>query len=213
MRNILSPTKFIYNFIESELKKYQHLAKGDFVDIGCGQKPFFKIFKNITSYIGVDSNKKSAADIVCDALNLKIKSSSVDSVLCTQVLEHVQDPNKLISEISRISKPGAVCILTAPHISRVHGSPKDYFRFTPFGLKILFQKNNFKVIKIDNTGGFFLTIVYLTSFYLKEKIKYFSIPFNSLMFLMYLVIMPIDKNKNYAFNYIIIAKKREVKNG
>jgi len=207
MRNIFNPTKFIYSFLEESIKKYAPLLKGKLIDVGCGKKPFEKLFCNVDSYFGIDLNKNSKADLICDVLNLEIKSSSADSVLCTQVMEHVKDPEKLIKEISRICKEGALCLLTCPHICRVHGVPYDFFRFTKYGLKYLCEKNNLKIIKIEEIGGFFLTTTYLWDFYLREKLNIFSYFLIPLFNLFYLFLMPLDNDKNYSFNYIVLVKK------
>ena len=210
MKNIFNATKFIYGFLEEYISKYQHLMKGKLVDVGCGNKPFEHIFKNIDSYYGVDINKNSKADLICDVLDLKVNSNSADSVFCTQVLEHVNNPFKLVSEISRITKSGGTVILTAPHISRVHGAPFDFFRFTRYGLEHLFKINKFKIIKIEGMGGFFLSITYLINFYLREgnlTFKLLSCFINPLINLFYIILKPLDKSKNHTFNYIIVAKK------
>lgn len=207
MKNIFSPSKFFYSFVEEHLSKYRHLAKGRLVDVGCGQKPFRHLFENIDSYYGVDIGENSQADLICDVLDLKIEDDSADSVLCTQVLEHVNEPNTLISEISRICRKEAVVLLTAPHISRIHLEPYDFFRFTKYGLKHLFEKNGFEIIAIEEMGGFFLTMAYLTNFYLRKKLGPFSYAVNPVINLLYVPIRYIDKNKNHAFNYLVVAKK------
>jgi len=207
MKSIFNPSRFINGFLEEYVSEYQHLAQGRLIDVGCGQKPFEHLFKNIDSYYGADINENSKADLICDVLELKIESDSADTVLCTQVLEHVSEPNTLMCEISRICKKGGIVFLTAPHMCRIHGEPYDFFRFTRFGLRHLFEKNNFKIIEIEEIGGFFLAMTYLTNFYLKQKIGPFSYAINPFINLFYLAIKSFDKNKNHAFNYLVIARK------
>ena len=121
MKNILNPSRFIHGFLEEHVSRHQHLARGRLIDIGCGQKPFEHLFQNIDSYYGVDIDENSKADLICDVLKLKIESDSADAVLCTQVLEHVSEPNALVREISRICRKGGIVFLTAPHMCRIHG--------------------------------------------------------------------------------------------
>lgn len=208
MKNILNPSKFFYKFLEEHLSRHQHLARGKLIDVGCGQKPFQHLFKNVDSYYGVDIADNSKADLICDVLELEIEDDSADTVLCTQVLEHVSEPNTLICEMSRICKKGAIVLLTAPHISRIHGEPYDFFRFTKFGLKHLFEKNGFEIIEIEEMGGFFLTIAFLTNYYLKQKLGPFSYAINPFINLLYLALRCFDKNKDHAFNYLVVAKKK-----
>jgi SAM-dependent methyltransferase len=207
MKNILNPSRFFYKFLEEHISRHQHLARGRLIDVGCGKKPFKHLFTNVDSYYGVDIDENSKADLICDVMELQIEADSADSVLCTQVLEHVSEPNMLICEISRICKKGAVVLLTAPHMCRIHGEPYDFFRFTRFGLKHLFEKNEFEIIEIEEIGGFFLAMTYLTNFYLKQKIGPFSYAINPFINLFYLAIKSFDKNKSHTFNYLVVAKK------
>lgn len=207
MKNILNPSRFFYSFLEEHLSRHQHLARGRLIDVGCGQKPFKHLFKGINSYYGVDINENSKADLICDVLELKIETESADAVLCTQVLEHVSEPNILIREISRICKKGGIVFLTAPHISRIHGEPYDYYRFTRFGLKHLFEKNEFEIIATEEMGGFFLTMTFLTNYYLKQRLGILSYAINPLINLLYLAVQYFDKNKSNPFNYLVVAKK------
>ncbi len=209
MRNIFNPSKFIYSYLADYLKKYRDVLKGSLVDVGCGNKPFEKIFRNVDTYFGIDISNSGKADLVCDVLDIRVENEIADSVLCTQVIEHVPDPDKLISEIHRISKPGAYCILTAPHFSRIHGAPNDFFRFTPFGLRYLFEKHGFEIIAIEGMKGGWLTFIYLVMFYFFDKMKKFSLLFTPWFCLFYLVIQKLDRDGRYAFNYILVAKKKE----
>ena len=87
------------------IKSFSHLAKGHLLDIGCGNKPYEKIFsKYIISYIGLEINQDvkyfgNRADVYGDAKSLKFNDSSFDTILCTEVIEHVDDPLKVINEI------------------------------------------------------------------------------------------------------------------
>ncbi|HLB75292.1 MAG TPA: class I SAM-dependent methyltransferase [Sedimentisphaerales bacterium] len=207
MKNILNPTKFIYGFVEKLIAKYQHLAHGKLIDVGCGSKPFKHIFTNIDSYYGVDIVENSEADLICDVQKLEIEDNSADTILSTQVIEHVPEPNVLMREISRICKKGGIVLLTAPFLCRIHGEPHDFFRFTRFGLKHLFEKNGFEIIAIEQDGGFFHSMTFLTNFYLKQELGRLSYAINPLIDLLYLIIRCFDRNKNYAFMYLVVAKK------
>jgi ubiquinone/menaquinone biosynthesis C-methylase UbiE len=48
-------------------------------------------------------------------------------VICTEVLEHVQDPKQVIAEIVRVSKPGAVVIISIPNDYLIHRIRKLIF--------------------------------------------------------------------------------------
>ena len=59
---------------------------------------------------------------------------------CSQVLEHIKEPDKAINEIHRVLKKGGSCLLTTHMAAPIHGAPYDYYRFTPSILKELFKK-------------------------------------------------------------------------
>lgn len=97
--------KLATNPIIEFIDKYGNRYHGRLVEIGCGNKPYLKYFSFVNEYIGVDV-AEGEADIIVDAKSLPFPSDSVDIVLCTQVIEHDPQPEKIISEANRILKPG-----------------------------------------------------------------------------------------------------------
>ncbi|TLY33099.1 MAG: methyltransferase domain-containing protein, partial [Ignavibacteria bacterium] len=76
-----------------------------------------------------------------------------DTVFCNQVLEHVSSPENALREIHRILKPHGVLILAAPHLSRLHEEPHDYYRYTQHGFGFLLKKAGFSDIRTTTAGG------------------------------------------------------------
>jgi SAM-dependent methyltransferase len=79
-------------------------------------------------------------DIVCDAENMSLPDSSYDLVICTQVLEHTQRPQKIVDECHRVLRPGGTFLLSVPSIFPVHGYPADNWRFMPQGLEFMLER-------------------------------------------------------------------------
>ncbi|HET9745723.1 MAG TPA: methyltransferase domain-containing protein, partial [Chitinophagaceae bacterium] len=82
---------FLINDIKEALEKY---ARGNFLDLGCGNKPYETLYKPLTqSQVGCDivQSDKNRVDVICLATDLKFDNNSFDSILCSQVLEHVYD--------------------------------------------------------------------------------------------------------------------------
>lgn len=82
------------------------------INIGCGDV-------KIPGAIGVDRNPESKADVIHD-LDIHpwpFPDNAFSKVICSHVLEHVQDPKKALEEIHRICKPGAVVEIYTPHYS------------------------------------------------------------------------------------------------
>jgi SAM-dependent methyltransferase len=94
---------------------------------------------------------------VGDAQNMSgvIASGKFDTVLLLDVLEHVPDPAKVLSEIYRVLRPGGTLILSVPHLSRLHEEPYDFYRFTKYGLTHLLEVAAFRQIVVNQCGGIF----------------------------------------------------------
>jgi SAM-dependent methyltransferase len=68
-------------------------------------------------------------------------------VLCTEVLEHLPEPQKAVDEIFRVLKPGGTLLLTTRFLFPIHDAPHDYFRFTKYGLRYLLR--GFEILKLE----------------------------------------------------------------
>ncbi len=90
-------------------------------------------------------------DLTCDITQIPIKDNSVDLIVNIAVLEHVPYPEKVVSEILRILKPGGQIYCVMPFIQGFHASPYDFSRRTREGMKILFE--DFEIIELKNMGG------------------------------------------------------------
>jgi SAM-dependent methyltransferase len=76
---------------------------------------------------------------VGDGHEVPFVDGTFDYVWCNAVLEHVRKPWIVSDEIVRVLKPGGVAVIQVPFLENVHGWPDDYYRFTPNGLRTLFE--------------------------------------------------------------------------
>lgn len=196
--------------ISDDIKANAKEAKGVLVDIGSGMAPYEPFFKPyVKKYIKMDGfyYKNGKSDLIGDALSIPLKNNSVDTILCTQVLEHLQYPQKAVDEIHRVLKPNGVCILTTHMANPLHGEPHDYFRFTKYAFTAVLFKN-FKSVKVKENGGALLSISQFICWGLSEKLpRIISLP---IITLINLIIKPLDKimfSDVFTTNYIVIAKK------
>jgi SAM-dependent methyltransferase len=146
----------VYRRLFADLEKAASYATGALLDIGCGNKPYESMFKGrITSYTGCDVVQSSddRVDIFCPATAIPLPDGSFNTVLCTQVIEHVADHKALLNETYRLLAPGGVLILSAPAYWPLHEEPHDYFRFTEYGLNYLLHETGFEVVEITPNGG------------------------------------------------------------
>ena len=112
------------------------------LDVGCGPKPYYPFFaERASEYIGVDVVAHPAADLVGRVEDLPVESGAFDLVLCTQVLEHCDDPVRAVSELRRVTAPGGRVLASTHGVQVYHPSPQDYWRWTYAGLERLFVEN------------------------------------------------------------------------
>jgi SAM-dependent methyltransferase len=84
---------------------------------------------------------------------LPFEDASFDTVLNTQVIEHVADHQAMLYEAFRVLKSNGVLILSGPMYWPLHEEPYDFFRFTEHGLRYLLEQTGFTEIEIKASGG------------------------------------------------------------
>ena len=101
--------------------------------------------------MNLDLLSGQGVDVQGDLLHLPIKDKSVDTLLCTGVLEHVSEPDMAVQEIYRVLKFEGRVFLEAPFMQTVHASPMDFCRWTPDGLRQLMT--SFEILELEVAAG------------------------------------------------------------
>lgn len=123
------------------------------LDVGCGERPYQELFAGC-SYVGLnDSACNARPDFIADAQRMPLRDESVDLVFCSQVVEHVTDPQRLLGECARVLRPEGWLLLTAPMFWPLHEEPHDYLRFTAHGLRLMSARAGFPDPHITPDGG------------------------------------------------------------
>jgi SAM-dependent methyltransferase len=162
--------------IRSAVNSAQVSSSEKWLDVGCGSRPY-ELFFPAKVYEGVDIEESGRPvslknpDHFYDGKTLPFRRQTYDGVLCTQVLEHVPSPDKLLKEISRVLKKGGILILSAPFIWEEHEVPFDYYRFTYYGFQDLLAKNGFTVLNVRKTTGSIETLGLLLSVHLSSVLQ------------------------------------------
>jgi len=144
------------------------------LDIGCGAKPYLPfVAPYAESYLGVDAVAGPWVDRVGTAEDIPCEDASVDLVLCTQVLEHVEDPRRTVAEIYRVLAPGGAVLLSTHGVFLYHpdppGSGRDYWRWTHSGLRKQFENaGDWSDIQISASGNIVSTCAYVLAQFLNE---------------------------------------------
>ena len=112
------------------------------LDVGCGPKPYYPFFaEHASEYVGVDVVENPVAELRGSVEALPVEDASFDVVLCTQVLEHCDDPAQAVRELRRVTAPGGRVLASTHGVQVYHPSPEDYWRWTHAGLRRLFTEN------------------------------------------------------------------------
>lgn len=150
---------------EAALREAAPLARGRLLDVGCGHRPYDALFAPyVTEHVGVEHEAVFAStdaarhtpgpDVLYDGVTLPFADASFDTVLCVQVLEHTPRPARLLSEIARVLRPDGVLLAQAPFSFRLHEEPHDYFRYSPYGLRLLCEDAALAVERVTPLGTF-----------------------------------------------------------
>ena len=125
-----------------EIGSYCVEGQEEFADL----RPFFpgKV------YIGCDMRAGLGVDRIEDVHCLRLKSSSIGTVLIFDTLEHVENVHKAMEEIYRVLKPGGAVIMSSVMKFPIHEYPSDYWRFTPKAFELLLKR--FSVYEVEYDG-------------------------------------------------------------
>ncbi len=150
-----------------ELKPLLQRFTGDVLDVGCGRKPY-RSFVNCRSYTGLDidtpvTRSLGLADVYYDGTKIPASDNSFDSVLCSQVLEHVFTPDAFLQELTRVLRPGGTLLVTIPFAWDEHEQPFDFARYSSFGIRHLLEQNGLEVVEVRKTATNARAIVQLAS--------------------------------------------------
>jgi SAM-dependent methyltransferase len=145
----------VAHFYQRELAVH---ANGRLLDLGCGKAPLLGIYQSCTTAITTmdwaQSHGGEFVDICHDISRpLPLDDGSFDTVVLSDVLEHMPEPLALLQEIHRIMQPGGTLLLNVPFYYWLHETPHDYYRFTRFGLADLAAKAQFQVVVLTPLGG------------------------------------------------------------
>lgn len=132
-----------------------------------GGSPFQKhmseyrsLFNN-SEYIVLDKNIESNSVVKGDIQSMPFPDDDFGAFICKSVLEHVEDPQKAVDELYRVTKAGGIGLIYVPFIFPYHaekGVYRDFWRFSGDGARHLFRK--FSEIEIEKVRGFFETLAH-----------------------------------------------------
>ena len=134
-------------------------ARGRLLDLGCGSVPYYGIYRDLVeSCVCVDwpasfhENRHLDAHVDLNG-GLPFRDAQFDTVLLTDVLEHIARPEPLMQEIARILKPAGRVVVFVPFFYGLHEEPHDYYRYTEHALRRFCEVAGLHVQHLEPYGG------------------------------------------------------------
>lgn len=165
----------------------------------------------------------STIDAQADLQRLPFPDDTFDAAICFQVLEHVNEPARVIGEIGRTLRPGGRLYLSAPMAWHQHQKPHDFFRYTSYGFTYLIENSGMRVVEMRPWGGYFWFLSFNfqmmhdrlfprgnndLAYLLKLPL---ILPVYAIFFLLLPLILyyldPLDKAKDHTLGWACIAEK------
>ena len=146
------------------------------------------------------------------------EQSIFDSVLCSQVLEHVFTPIDFLNEINRVMKDGGTLLLTVPFVWDEHEQPYDFARYSSFGLKYMLEETGFEILEHEKLCDNLSVVAQIINIYVFKISQNLPRFFRSIITL--LIIAPtniigiimskiIPANKDLFLDQIVVCKKKK----
>jgi SAM-dependent methyltransferase len=163
----------ILSIVRANRKRFFGLV----LDVGCGQMPYKPLFltadSKVKRYIGLDFAvnpiHENQPDLVWEDGRIPLEDASIDSALCTEVLEHCPDPDAFLAEIARVLRPGGYLLFTVPFLWPLHEVPYDHYRYTPFALRRHLTRAGLGNIELHAMGGWDASLAQILGLWVRRR--------------------------------------------
>jgi SAM-dependent methyltransferase len=151
----------IGRWYQKELSRH---ARGRLLDLGCGKVPLYQMYApHVDEIICTDWPATLHGDAFVDFANdlnagIPLRDATIDTIVLSDVLEHIYHPDALLREIHRVLRPGATALVNTPFLYLIHEAPNDFYRYTPYALERMARGVGLEVIKLDMIGGGMLVV-------------------------------------------------------
>lgn len=126
------------------IASYLQLAPADrLLDAGTGEGYLFSKLPRVAKQVGIDISERAlciarakeyenVTFLQADASRLPFPDASFDKIICSEVIEHVLEPKKVLYELERVLHPGGRLVITIPY-ERHLNMVKDVFLSSSLG--------------------------------------------------------------------------------
>lgn len=143
-------------FYQEYLPRY---ARGRLLDLGCGMVPMYAVYRDhVTESVCVDwsdtQHPNQYLDHECDlSRDLPFDGGAFDTIILSDVLEHLPEPAHTWREIARVLTPGGIVFVNVPFYYCLHERPHDYYRYTEFALRRFVENARLELVLLRAAGG------------------------------------------------------------
>lgn len=155
----LKKNLFSYRFRKWKIAKHVP-ASGSILDIGSGTAPVSPdLQRTVVADVSEEAmrNVECASKAVTSITDMSFDAASFDCILCSEVLEHIPDDAKAVSELRRVLKPGGALIVTVPFQKRFWAEDDEFVghvrRYDPGELEQKLQAGGFHSIRTYKLSG------------------------------------------------------------
>jgi len=217
----INPMYFLRNGIKKGVLLNSKYLNGRLLDFGCGNKPYMELI-DVQEYIGleIENDNSSQTDknieAYYDGKTIPFADNYFDSILSSEVFEHIFNLEQILMELKRVLKPGGHILITVPFVWEEHSIPYDFARYTSFGIKDLLERSGFSVVTAEKTTNYVETVFQMWGVYIYQSvfpknkfIKAILTPFfiSPITITGIILSWMLPKNKNFYHNSIIVARK------
>lgn len=146
--------------LDEALGKWGSSLRGVVLDVG-GKRVLRGRFApptgSVKRWTRLNLDPAEQPDIVADAQALPVRDKAADSVICLEVLQYVERPEKAVAEITRVLAPDGTALISAPFLHRADALT-DRHRFTEVRLRELIEQAGLRIVQISAQGFFFTTL-------------------------------------------------------
>lgn len=148
-------------FVDKFFFENSDLIQGEVIDIGGKKKRkrgSFDINTVSAQVTYVNIEESTNPDILASAENIPVNDGSFDTAIMRELLEHVQDPKKILRECHRLLRKSGTLLITVPFMIGIHGDPQDYGRYTESYWEMVAKETHFSIQKIERQGSIFAVL-------------------------------------------------------
>ena len=195
-------------------------ARGRLLDMGCGHVPLYGVYRDlVTENICIDwansPHSSGHLDFEVDlGGKLPFEDASFDTVLLTDVLEHLAEPAEAIRETARVLRTGGKLIIGVPFFYWLHEEPNDYHRYTEFALRRMCTLGGLNVVDLQAYGGLPEVLLDLTA----KGINFAPRPLRAVLWPFHMAAAWLDTTpfvrklsdqhkRSFPLGYVVVAEK------